>query len=144
MTTDRRTFLKLTAIAGGTAAVSSLPGASALMNATTNAVKPLRILILGGTVFLGRHIVEAAVARGHELTLFNRGQRNPELFPQIEKLRGNRDGDFFSLRWSEYHAGRKIATRVLVGRRRPRRRDRHSPATGAGVFCALGPVQVHP
>src|SRR5436309_9525973 len=62
----------------------------------------MRILILGGTVFLGRHIVEAAAARGHEVTLFNRGQRNPELFPQLEKLRGNRDGDLKALegrRW---------------------------------------------
>jgi 2'-hydroxyisoflavone reductase len=53
----------------------------------------MNILILGGTVFLGRHIVEAALERGHTLTLFNRGRRNVDLFPQIEKLRGDRDGD---------------------------------------------------
>src|SRR5438128_6265713 len=52
----------------------------------------MKLLILGGTIFLGRHIVEAALARGHELTLFNRGQHNPELFPDVEKLRGDRDG----------------------------------------------------
>jgi 2'-hydroxyisoflavone reductase len=50
------------------------------------------LLILGGTVFLGRHIVEAALLRQHRITLFNRGQHNPELFPQVEKLRGDRDG----------------------------------------------------
>jgi len=50
------------------------------------------ILIIGGTVFLGRYLVEAALARGHTLTLFNRGQHNPELFPAVEKLRGDRDG----------------------------------------------------
>ncbi|MGQ0605233.1 MAG: NAD-dependent epimerase/dehydratase family protein [Anaerolineales bacterium] len=50
----------------------------------------MHLLILGGTVFLGRHIVEAALQRGHTLTLFNRGQHHPELFPQVEKLRGDR------------------------------------------------------
>jgi 2'-hydroxyisoflavone reductase len=50
----------------------------------------MRLLILGGTVFLGRHIVEAALQRGHTVTLFNRGQHNAELFPQVERLRGDR------------------------------------------------------
>jgi nucleoside-diphosphate-sugar epimerase len=53
----------------------------------------MRILVLGGTKFLGRHTVDAALARGHDVTLFNRGQTNPDLFPGVEKLRGNRDGD---------------------------------------------------
>jgi 2'-hydroxyisoflavone reductase len=57
----------------------------------------MRILMIGGTVFLGRHLVEAALERGHEVTLFNRGQHNPELFPETEKLRGNRDGDLAAL-----------------------------------------------
>lgn len=52
----------------------------------------MQLLIIGGTVFLGRHLVEAALARGHTVTLFNRGQHNPDLFPNVEKLRGNRDG----------------------------------------------------
>ena len=51
----------------------------------------MKLLILGGTVFLGRALVEAALARGHEVTLFNRGQHNPDLFPHVEKLRGDRD-----------------------------------------------------
>jgi 2'-hydroxyisoflavone reductase len=50
-----------------------------------------RILILGGTGFLGPAVVEAARARGHSLTLFNRGRTRPELFPDVEKLRGDRD-----------------------------------------------------
>ncbi len=58
----------------------------------------MKILILGGTVFLGRHIVDDALRRGHEVTLFNRGVHNPELFPQVEKLRGDRDGDLSALR----------------------------------------------
>ena len=64
----------------------------------------MRILILGGTVFLGRAIVEAAVAAGHELTLFNRGRTNPELFPEVEKLRGDRDGDLDALRGRSWDA----------------------------------------
>ena|SRR5438105_1063043 len=63
----------------------------------------MKLLILGGTVFLGRHIVEVALARGHEITLFNRGQHNPELFPGVEKLRGDRSGDLTALR--DRHAG---------------------------------------
>jgi 2'-hydroxyisoflavone reductase len=57
----------------------------------------MRILVLGGTQFLGRHTVEAALARGHEVTLFNRGQTRPGLFPDVEKLRGDRDGDLAAL-----------------------------------------------
>jgi len=50
----------------------------------------MNILIIGGTIFLGRHLVEAALACGHTVTLFNRGQHNPDLFPEVEKLRGDR------------------------------------------------------
>jgi 2'-hydroxyisoflavone reductase len=51
----------------------------------------VRLLILGGTVFLGRGLVDAAGRRGHEVTLFNRGRSAPELFPHVEQLRGDRD-----------------------------------------------------
>ena len=54
----------------------------------------MKLLILGGTVFLGRHIVEDALARGHEVTLFNRGQHNPDIFPEVEKLRGEMEAGF--------------------------------------------------
>jgi 2'-hydroxyisoflavone reductase len=57
----------------------------------------MRILVLGGTKFLGRHVVDAALERGHDVTLFNRGQTRPELFPEVEKLRGDRDGDLGAL-----------------------------------------------
>jgi 2'-hydroxyisoflavone reductase len=50
-----------------------------------------RILILGGTGFLGPQLVEAASARGHNVTLFNRGKTRPHLFPDVEKLQGDRD-----------------------------------------------------
>ena len=64
----------------------------------------MRILVLGGTKFLGRAIVEAALARGHAVTLFNRGETNPELFPTAEKLRGDRDGDLSALEGRSWDA----------------------------------------
>jgi len=64
----------------------------------------MRILVLGGTQFLGRHTVDAALARGHEVTMFNRGQTRPELFPDVEKLRGDRDGDLDAVRGREFDA----------------------------------------
>ena len=62
----------------------------------------MNLLVLGGTVFLGRHLTQAALDRGHTVTHFNRGQHNPELFPGVEKLRGDRDGNLSALagrRW---------------------------------------------
>jgi len=63
---------------------------------------PLRILILGGTGFLGPQIVNAALARGHAVTLFNRGKTNPGLYPDLETIIGDRDGGLAGLarrRW---------------------------------------------
>jgi 2'-hydroxyisoflavone reductase len=57
----------------------------------------MKLLIIGGTVFVGRHLTEAALARGHEVTLFNRGQHNPGMFPHVHKLKGDRDGDLDAL-----------------------------------------------
>lgn len=51
----------------------------------------MKLLILGGTLFLGRHLTEAAQARGHEVTLFNRGRTNAALFPDIETVHGDRE-----------------------------------------------------
>ena len=64
----------------------------------------MRLLVLGGTKFLGRAAVESALARGHEVTLFNRGETNPELFPEAEKLRGNRTADLSALEGREWDA----------------------------------------
>jgi 2'-hydroxyisoflavone reductase len=57
----------------------------------------MKILILGGTQFLGRHIVEVALAQRHTVTIFNRGRRNLDLFPYVEKLLGDRNGDMSAL-----------------------------------------------
>jgi 2'-hydroxyisoflavone reductase len=70
----------------------------------------VRILVLGGTAFLGRALVDTALARGHEVTLFNRGRTNPELFPDVEKLRGDRNDDLSALDGREWDAVVDVAT----------------------------------
>jgi 2'-hydroxyisoflavone reductase len=57
----------------------------------------MRILVLGGTRFVGRTFVEEATLAGHEVTLFNRGRTRPDLFPSVERLRGDRDADLSAL-----------------------------------------------
>lgn len=57
----------------------------------------MKILILGGTKFVGRYLVEAARSAGHEVTLFNRGRTDPDLFPGLETIRGDREHDIARL-----------------------------------------------
>ena len=64
----------------------------------------MRVLVLGGTIFVGRHVVEAALARGDEVTLFNRGRHGPELFPDVERIRGDREGDLSLLEGRSWDA----------------------------------------
>jgi 2'-hydroxyisoflavone reductase len=64
----------------------------------------MRLLILGGTQFVGRAVAETALERGHELTLFNRGRTNPRLFPEAEHLHGDRDGDLTALEGRSFDA----------------------------------------
>ena len=87
MSLTRRDFIKGTLATGIMAHSAGLPALGA-EEAGSGAGRSLRILILGGTGFLGPHTVNAALGRGHEITLVNRGKTNPPLFPQLEKLRG--------------------------------------------------------
>jgi 2'-hydroxyisoflavone reductase len=64
----------------------------------------MRLLVLGGTKFLGRAVATLALGQGHEVTLFNRGQTNPDLFPEAEHLHGNRDGGLDALAGREWDA----------------------------------------
>ncbi|MFN8413299.1 MAG: SDR family oxidoreductase [Anaerolineales bacterium] len=57
----------------------------------------MKLLIIGGTRFLGRHLVNSAQARGHEVTLFNRGKSNPDLFNQVQTIIGDREKDLNQL-----------------------------------------------
>jgi 2'-hydroxyisoflavone reductase len=101
MTIDRRSFI---AAGFGAAATLALPACARNAADVSSAKpgKPLRILVLGGTGFLGPHFVAAARAKGHTLTLFNRGKSNPtrfngEEFKDIEQLRGDRKTDMTAL-----------------------------------------------
>jgi nucleoside-diphosphate-sugar epimerase len=89
MHTTRRAFLR------SAAAASLAPLAADALPAVTpdrrSADKSLKLLILGGTGFLGPAIVEEALARGHEVTIFHRGRTNETIFPELEHIHGNRD-----------------------------------------------------
>src|SRR5258706_5947479 len=85
----------------------------------------MNLLVLGGTQFAGRHIVEQAIARGHRITLFHRGRTNPGLFPEAEELLGDRDGGLSALAGRSWDAAVDVngyvprlvrdATRLLAG-----------------------------
>ena len=85
--TTRRDFLWKTAASAGL-----LAGGFPAFSETKKT-----LLILGGTRFLGPEIVDAAKESGWTITLFNRGKTNPGLFPELEKLQGDRNGDLKSL-----------------------------------------------
>ena len=101
--TTRRDLFKLGALAAAAAALPSFASAASEAKPVGKAAKPLNILILGGTGFTGPFQVNYALARGHKLTLFNRGKRpSPEWPGEVEQLHGDRNtGDYKSL------AGRK-------------------------------------
>ncbi|MES2522723.1 MAG: NAD-dependent epimerase/dehydratase family protein [Gemmatimonadota bacterium] len=61
------------------------------MSVRAERVAPQRILVLGGTGYIGPHLVEHALSQGHTVTLFNRGRTKPGLFPKVEKLQGDRN-----------------------------------------------------
>lgn len=84
----RRSFLSAAAACAATPLVVT-PAVAHAARAPSRRGK-LKILVLGGTSFLGPAIVRPALANGHELTLFNRGKTNPQLFPEAEKLQGQR------------------------------------------------------
>ena len=95
MPTDRRTFLRLAATTGGALSLGLRSGTPTIVVPRHRA--GLRILILGGTGFIGPYQVQYALDRGHTVTLFNRGRTNPGLFPAVEKLIGDRSSDLKSL-----------------------------------------------
>ena len=114
MQTTRRDFLRISAATGGLLGLSGITarGANGLASPTTmraggavsspGQVAPLRILILGGTGFIGPYEVRYALERGHTVTLFNRGRTNTNLFPDVETLIGDRNGQLDALRGREW------------------------------------------
>ena len=85
MTVSRREFIQWSA------AATALAATGLDLSAAPAKVTPKKILILGGTGFLGPATIEIAQARGHQVTMFNRGKTRPDLFPGVEKLHGDRD-----------------------------------------------------
>ena len=113
MTHTRRRFLATSAAAAGAAALtpgqalSASPSRAGSPYGTPHpspTPRPLKILILGGTGFIGPHMVRYAMYRGHDITLFNRGRSNPGLFPGVETLIGDRDDQLNALRGGTWDA----------------------------------------
>jgi 2'-hydroxyisoflavone reductase len=100
MTSSRRQFIKA-GVLGSAAAVTGLPQIAA---AGEQKFKPLDILVLGGTGFLGPHMVREALRRGHTVTLFNRGRSNKDLFPDLETIKGDRNNGLDGLRGRSWDA----------------------------------------
>ncbi len=106
MNKQRRRFLQ-TSLAGSAVLMSGCvkntagPDAAPADEGNT---QPLKILILGGTGFIGPHMVREALRRGHEVTLFNRGRTNRTLFPDLELLVGDRDNNLDALRGRKWDA----------------------------------------
>jgi 2'-hydroxyisoflavone reductase len=94
----------------------------------------MKLLVLGGTKFLGRHAVDAALADGHDVTIFTRGQTNPELFPEVEHLTGNRDGGLDALRGRTWDG--VVDTSGYVPRVVRRSAELLSEAVGRYVFVS--------
>lgn len=99
----------------------------------------MKILVLGGTVFLGRHMVDSALARGHEVTLFTRGINNPDVFPGVEKLRGNRDGNLEALQGRTWDA--VIDTSGYVPRLVKASAELLAPAVK--LYCFISTISVY-
>jgi 2'-hydroxyisoflavone reductase len=96
LTNTRRDLLRTAAAAAAASALGT--------NRLFAGAEPKTLLILGGTRFLGPALVEAAQKTGWKISLFNRGKSNPGLFPGLEHLRGDRDGDLKSLEGRSWNA----------------------------------------
>src|ERR1051325_5996536 len=94
----------------------------------------MRILIIGGTRFLGRFLVEAALDHRHEVTLFHRGITNPNLFPQVETIRGDRERDLDKLHGRFWEA--VIATSGYLPRLSPPSADSLEAIVSHYVFIS--------
>ena len=97
MNNDRRRFLKTSLLGGAAVAAGCTPEAATEPEAKAEAGRSMSILILGGTGFIGPHMVREALRRGHEVSLFNRGRTNSELFPDLKLFKGDRNSGLQSL-----------------------------------------------
>lgn len=115
MSTRRRDFLKLSAMAGGALCLNKFPAASEIFGSVAAAPKPLNLLILGGTGFTGPFQVQYALKRGHKVTVFNRGKTHPgELPKEAEQLIGDRNGQLDALKGRKWDAVIDVPTSIPV------------------------------
>jgi 2'-hydroxyisoflavone reductase len=106
---NRRSFLIRTAAAGGALSLG-LPASASAFGLGTQPVgagplasgRAARVLVLGGTGFIGPHQINSLLDRGHEVTMFNRGRSAPDMFPEVERLIGDRNGDYESLKGRQW------------------------------------------
>ncbi len=122
---NRRDVLKL-------AAAAALTGGAG--RALASASPPRRLLILGGTSFLGPHLTEQALARGWQVTHFNRGKRMPDGMPGVEQLLGDRDGQLDALKGGRWDA--VVDTSGYVPRHVRLSAELLAPATRQYVFIS--------
>lgn len=98
----------------------------------------MRLLVLGGPRFLGRALADAALSRGHELTFFNRGRTGPELYPEVQRLVGDRRGDLTAL------GGRRWDAVVDTSGYLPADVGASAEAlAGSGRYCFVSSVSVY-
>jgi len=98
----RREFVAASLGASIGAGLLGMTTAASVLAQSAHGSGGMKILILGGTGFIGPHLVRHAMERGHTMTLFNRGRTNTHLFPDVEKLIGDRNSDLSALegrRW---------------------------------------------
>lgn len=104
MDNNRRRFLKSSLLGGAAIAAGCTPETETRGARTTAAFRTLNVLILGGTGFIGPHMVREALRRGHEVSLFNRGRTNVDLFPDLKLYKGDRDSGLQALEGGEWDA----------------------------------------
>ncbi|MDP6992766.1 MAG: NAD-dependent epimerase/dehydratase family protein [Woeseiaceae bacterium] len=97
MNNTRRRLLKTSLLGSAAVAAGLRPGEAESQVTVSGESGPLRILILGGTGFIGPHMVREALRRGHEVELFNRGRTNSELFPDLKLHKGDRNNGLQAL-----------------------------------------------
>ncbi|MEE4162042.1 MAG: NAD-dependent epimerase/dehydratase family protein [Woeseiaceae bacterium] len=98
MKNNRREFIKASVLGTAAAATGALSTTAQAAHHQEDTAKQLDILVLGGTGFIGPHMVREALRRGHSVTLFNRGRTNNEIFPDLETIKGDRGGDLEGLK----------------------------------------------
>lgn len=104
MNNTRRRFLKTGLMGSAAVAAGCTAEVSVDNEATAKSWHPLRILILGGTGFIGPHMVREALRRGHEVELFNRGRTDSDLFPDLKLFVGDRDNGLEALEGGSWDA----------------------------------------